>query len=61
MKQNQEVLDQAAIDFIKFFYKDIFNEKTVCDAFQAAKGHVEFMLKRKESDLFILLPNQITH
>ena len=56
VKQQQEVLDQAALLFTKFFYTDIFNEKTVCEAFQAAKKHVEFLLKTNESELFILLP-----
>ena len=58
---NRQVLDQAALTFTKYFYKDILNLKTVCAAFESAKAHVASLLKQSESDLFTLfLPNE-TH
>ena len=61
IKQKDEVLDAAALTFTKFFYKDLMEQKTVCDAFFAAKGHVEFRYKKFESDMFTLLPKQDAH
>ena len=40
VKEMKEVLDEAALTFTKYFYKDILNQKTVCDAFKAAKNNV---------------------
>ena len=61
VKMNRQVLDQAALTFTKYFYKDILNLKTVCAAFESAKAHVASLLKQSESDLFtLLLPNE-TH
>ena len=37
------------------------DQNTVCDAFIQAKSHVEFNFKKKESDMFTLLPKQNTH
>ena len=61
IKQQQEVLDEAALTFTKFFYKALMNRTTVCDAFIQAKSQVELEYKKKESDMFTLLPKQNTH
>ena len=59
IRKENEVLDDAACAFTKFFYNGLMNSKTVCDAFVEAKRFVKFKFKQKESDMFILLKENI--
>jgi hypothetical protein len=52
------VLDNAAIDFTRTFYSYLFKGTPICEAFKQAKGAVEFMHKKTEANLFLLLLNE---
>ena len=55
IKTGKEVLDKAAIDFTKAFYKEIFEGQKVCEAFNQAKESVKFHNSEGESRIFQLL------
>ena len=55
VKQSKHVLDEAAIHFTNSFYKHIFSQVKVCEAYEFAKKEVEFKFKKHESDLFTLM------
>ncbi len=59
VKENYQISDDASIIFTKVFYKALFSSnKTVCEAFNIAKSHLENhedISIAKESDLFMIL------
>ena len=48
VKQNKEVLDEAAIHFTKSFYQNVFDGMKICQAFEEAKSDVVFKFKKHE-------------
>jgi hypothetical protein len=52
------VLDNAAIDFTRTFYSHLFKGTPICEAFKQAKGAVEFIYKKTEASLFLMLLNE---
>ena len=52
MKKNRFVLDEAAIQFTKTFYVNLFQGADICSAFDSAKGAVSFKLGEVEANLF---------
>ena len=54
VKRREYVKDQAAIDFTRIFYLQLFQGKPICDAFSFAKASVKFNHKVKDADMFTL-------
>ena len=52
------MLDKAAIDFTRTFYSRLFEGTPICEAFKQAKNAVEFLVKKTEASLFIMLLNE---
>ena len=55
IKTGMNVLDKAAISFTGTFYREIFNGKQVCTAFENAKASVDFNHNEYEGGIFQLL------
>ena len=55
VESDKYVLDAAAIKFTQTFYHRIFEGKTVCDAFNTAKGAIKFTKGRGEGNIFKML------
>ncbi len=59
MKENYQISDDASIIFTKIFYKALFSSnKTVCEAFNIAKNHLENhedVSIARESEKFMIL------
>ena len=54
VEKKKYVLDEAAIQFTKTFYSEVFNGYDICTAFDHAKSAVEFQLNDREAEIFIL-------
>ena len=55
VKQQRFVLDEAAIQFTRTFYKHIFQGTPICTAFEAAKSAVGGHIRESEANLFVML------
>ena len=55
IKKGKKVLDEAALTFTKTFYELIFTGQSFCDAFNKAKGAVEFLHNEGEAGMFFML------
>jgi hypothetical protein len=61
IKENYQISDDASIIFTKVFYKALFSSnKTVCEAFNIAKSHLdnhEDASIARESEKFMIMKN----
>ena len=54
IQKDQKVLDEAAVMFTQRFYQFVFQGKSVCDAFYAAKSDVEAIYSEREARIFTM-------